>query len=432
MDIGGRYATALADAPGIAGGIRSSTAFAYHGLGIAHAALGQPEEARRAWAKARELFAEFDHHLPVAFTLLNELHDVVMTYGAANPAARRQLAAEAEAALGRAGGALRPGVSPRLARLGSLVLDGQWVDASQILDDLPPPGNAYLRREVTKARAVLAHHRGDAETAWSEISPLFSDGPATEPGDHIHQEGLFLQRLAVNLCLDAGDFDNARAWLEMYGRWLAWSGSVLGRAEGTLAWAHFHQVSGETTLARSAAANTLALATTPDQPLIQLAAHRLLGQIDTATGDLIEAERHLTAALDLADGCEAPFERALTLLAIAELRAAQGHTSEAAAFLDDVRHLCTPLEAAPTLARAAALAARLSTVPPGESYPAGLTEREVEVLRLLAQRQTDKEIAEALFLGPRTVQSHVAHILNKLGVANRREAATRADGLGLL
>jgi DNA-binding NarL/FixJ family response regulator len=71
-------------------------------------------------------------------------------------------------------------------------------------------------------------------------------------------------------------------------------------------------------------------------------------------------------------------------------------------------------------------------VPPGENFPAGLTEREVEVLRLLARRQTDKEIAEALFLGPRTVQSHVAHILNKLGVANRREAAARADHLGLL
>ena len=155
-------------------------------------------------------------------------------------------------------------------------------------------------------------------------------------------------------------------------------------------------------------------------------------EIDTATGDLIEAERHLTAALDLADACEAPFERALTLLAIAELRAAQGDTPEAAALLDDVRHLCTPLGAAPTLARAAALAARLSAMPPGESYPAGLTQREVEVLRLLAQRQTDKEIAEALFLGPRTVQSHVAHILNKLGVANRREAATQAESLGLL
>jgi DNA-binding CsgD family transcriptional regulator len=69
---------------------------------------------------------------------------------------------------------------------------------------------------------------------------------------------------------------------------------------------------------------------------------------------------------------------------------------------------------------------------PGVRYRAGLTQREVEVLRLIARRQTDKEIAEALFLGPRTVQSHVGHILNKLDVANRREAAERAESLGLL
>ena len=277
-----------------------------------------------------------------------------------------------------------------------------------------------------------------ADTAANRKSPgsksirSFLRESPREPGDHIHQEGLFLQRLAVDLCLDAGDLENARAWLETHGRWLAWSGSVLGRADGALAWARFHQVSGENALARSAATTALALAATPDQPLIQLAAHRLLGEIDTATGDLIDAERHLTAALDLAGVCEAPFERALTLLAIAELRAVQGETAESESLLDDVRHICLPLGATLSLARADALAARLTAMPPGVRYPAGLTQREVDVLRLLAQRQTDKEIAEALFLGPRTVQSHVAHILNKLDVANRREAATRAESLGLL
>jgi DNA-binding CsgD family transcriptional regulator len=63
--------------------------------------------------------------------------------------------------------------------------------------------------------------------------------------------------------------------------------------------------------------------------------------------------------------------------------------------------------------------------------PAGLTAREVDVLRLLTRHQTDKEIAEALFLSPRTVSTHVANILIKLNVANRREAATAAAGLGL-
>jgi DNA-binding NarL/FixJ family response regulator len=63
--------------------------------------------------------------------------------------------------------------------------------------------------------------------------------------------------------------------------------------------------------------------------------------------------------------------------------------------------------------------------------PAGLTARELDVLRLLVRHQTDKEIAAALFLSPRTVSTHVANIFNKLGVANRREAAAAAGGLGL-
>src|SRR6266508_198022 len=69
---------------------------------------------------------------------------------------------------------------------------------------------------------------------------------------------------------------------------------------------------------------------------------------------------------------------------------------------------------------------------PSQAYPAGLTQREVDVLRLLARHQTDKEIAEALFVGPRTVQTHVANILNKLGVENRRAAAAEAARLGLV
>ena len=61
-----------------------------------------------------------------------------------------------------------------------------------------------------------------------------------------------------------------------------------------------------------------------------------------------------------------------------------------------------------------------------------LTAREREVLRLLAAGQTEQEIADALFVGRRTVNTHVANILGKLGVASRREAALRARGMGLL
>jgi DNA-binding NarL/FixJ family response regulator len=57
-------------------------------------------------------------------------------------------------------------------------------------------------------------------------------------------------------------------------------------------------------------------------------------------------------------------------------------------------------------------------------YPAGLTAREVEVLRLVAQGLTDPQVAEQLILSPRTINAHLASIYGKLGV-NSRTAATR-------
>jgi non-specific serine/threonine protein kinase len=67
-----------------------------------------------------------------------------------------------------------------------------------------------------------------------------------------------------------------------------------------------------------------------------------------------------------------------------------------------------------------------------EAAPALLTRRERVVLALLCQRLTDPEIAEALFLSPRTASNHVANILAKLGAPNRREAAAIAARYGLV
>jgi DNA-binding CsgD family transcriptional regulator len=63
--------------------------------------------------------------------------------------------------------------------------------------------------------------------------------------------------------------------------------------------------------------------------------------------------------------------------------------------------------------------------------PAGLTDRQLEVLRLLAGGLTNGEIATQLVLSVRTVDRHVAEILAKLGVTSRRQAAARAYALGI-
>ena len=70
----------------------------------------------------------------------------------------------------------------------------------------------------------------------------------------------------------------------------------------------------------------------------------------------------------------------------------------------------------------------------GTSVPAvePLTERELEVLRLAAQGKSNKQIARQMDLSARTVQVHVAHVFQKLGVASRTEAVVRALRLGLL
>ena len=62
-------------------------------------------------------------------------------------------------------------------------------------------------------------------------------------------------------------------------------------------------------------------------------------------------------------------------------------------------------------------------LPRTRANPAGLTDRQLEVLGLLADGLTNAEIADRLVLSVRTVDHHVAAILAKLGVASRREAA---------
>ena len=62
----------------------------------------------------------------------------------------------------------------------------------------------------------------------------------------------------------------------------------------------------------------------------------------------------------------------------------------------------------------------------------GLTDRELTVLGLVAQGQTNREIGAALFISEKTASVHVSRILAKLGVRSRVEAATTAHRLGLV
>ena len=66
------------------------------------------------------------------------------------------------------------------------------------------------------------------------------------------------------------------------------------------------------------------------------------------------------------------------------------------------------------------------------TYPAGLSAREVEVLRLVAKGMTNAQVAEELYISPRTVNRHVGSVYRKIGTSTRAEAARFAAERGLL
>jgi DNA-binding NarL/FixJ family response regulator len=65
-------------------------------------------------------------------------------------------------------------------------------------------------------------------------------------------------------------------------------------------------------------------------------------------------------------------------------------------------------------------------------HAAGLTARQAEVLQLLDEDLTNAEIADRLFVSPRTIENHVSAVLNKLDASTREDAVSRAHSEGLL
>lgn len=277
---------------------------------------------------------------------------------------------------------------------------------------------------ATMLLGLLAHYQGDSRLAWATVREILPRGPATEPGDRLFSYAVEMQRLAAEMALDTQQFREVRRWLEAHDHWLDWSGAVRGRAESFVLWARLHRAEGDLTKAHDTAIKALARASQPRQPLALLAVYRLLGQFSIDDCRFPEAAEYLEQSAALAEDCAAPFEQALTMLVQAELFAATNQKEKAESLIDEIRGIGQSLGAAPLLARVDTLAERVSRPSPDGNLPAQLTAREIEVLCLVADGLTDAEVAERLYLSPRTVGQHLRSIYNKLGL-NSRTAATR-------
>jgi DNA-binding CsgD family transcriptional regulator len=392
------------------------------GLAHALASLGQPAEARRQYARARaDCYARNDPY-SLLYILFAELQHLTLPYYADDLPERARLVAAEAPALAQLTETALGTPYPAQVDLPVALLEGRWSEAHRLAEAGRAAATVGHAQSAGAASGVLARWRGEPATAWARVRERHPAGPDVAPGDCFFVPGLALLALAAELALDAGDPTAATAWIDAHGRWLAWSGAVLWQPEHLLLRARHALVSDVPGAARDHAEAALAHADEPRQPLALLAAHRLLGEVDTAAGRHADARAHLDRAIALADACAAPYERALILLALAELQVAEGQHDAAQSSLAEARTILAPLGAAPALARADALSARLVPAIAASIPPGGLSRREAEVLGLLAAGRSNREIADALFLSPRTVQRHVANAYAKIGAHNKADA----------
>ncbi|HEY7008598.1 MAG TPA: LuxR C-terminal-related transcriptional regulator [Jatrophihabitantaceae bacterium] len=172
--------------------------------------------------------------------------------------------------------------------------------------------------------------------------------------------------------------------------------------------------------AKTAASELLLVATTLESPMLAAAASRAAGWVRLADDDARGALADLRRSSDGFRELEAPYEVACTAVLIGTARVALGDAEGAALEFEAARATFERLGARPDLARV-----------PGHTG-AGLTAREVQVLRLMGQGGTNRSIGAALGLSTRTVDRHVSNIFAKLGVSSRAAATARAYHAGLI
>jgi DNA-binding NarL/FixJ family response regulator len=165
-----------------------------------------------------------------------------------------------------------------------------------------------------------------------------------------------------------------------------------------------------------------------------------IGEMALLDGDTAAAADHLSRAVELHRTLAVPHERAQIELRAGVALAAAGEREKALERLCDSYRTASKLGARPLASEAAkevaalgeSVAQRLGGRAAAQTDGVQLTRRELEVLRHVSIGRTNREIAQELFISPRTVDMHVRNLLGKLDCRSRVEASHRAGELGLL
>jgi DNA-binding CsgD family transcriptional regulator len=389
-------------------------------------------EVFRLLRQARELAKQARAYHPTVKLVITETHLLCGAgeFERAARAARYGIADAERHGLARTSGAF---LSINLAE--PLYYLGQWDEAVQVAGralDLAPPPRTRVGLWVMDGAVALA--RGDYDTAARRANAARQ---VLAPGGFDEQHHLPLAWLDTEIALAAEGPAAA----------VAVAADALQRYDLSLCSPRY----GWPLLVSAAAAATQAPGEEAAALLDRL---RMLAEKLDAFGPVQRAWQLSYAALDpryvlaletdsdggrlaVADAAVAaweaagqPHQEAAALVHAARIALAERAGREAAARLRRAAPIAQRLGAVSLVAQVADLTRRAGS--DGDADDPGLTSRELEVLRLVALGQSNRGIAAALVISPKTASVHVSNILAKLGAATRTEAAVKAHELGVL
>jgi DNA-binding CsgD family transcriptional regulator len=182
----------------------------------------------------------------------------------------------------------------------------------------------------------------------------------------------------------------------------------------------------DTAAAREGATELAEIVEAYDMAALHARAAHARGVVHLADGTPEAALPALRHAWRLWRDLDAPYEAACARLLVGSACRALHDEDTAAMELDAARQVFAQLGAIPDLTRTDALIGK-----PAVRDPAGLSPRELEVLRLVAAGKTNRAIGAELFISDRTVARHVSNIFAKIGVGSRTAAAAYAFAHGI-
>ena len=302
---------------------------------------------------------------------------------------------------------------------------GRWDDAlRQGAQALSDPGSAGSRMLARWALGYVEAGRGGRRAAEEHLVPALAWGRAAERADMT----LAAQWGLAEAALHAGDPDGAAVLADEALLFSRESGEWTYLAPFAVTGVRAHQAAGRPDDAVRYL-DQFKRAIGPGEGIARPAILHATGLIRLAGGSVAAARGSLESAVEAWESRGRRWEALWARLDLAGALLRSNRYADAMGLIRDVETAARELGSEPLLARAA----QLSRVARGRGeavepwHP--LTTREFEVARKIAEGRTNAALADELGISPKTANSHVEHILAKLGVARRAEIAAWATGV---